>query len=141
MAWTEDETKALLRIWADEKIQNQLEGQKRNKVVFNRIAAELLATAGVSRTWQQCKVKIKNLVQKYRKIKDVYGVSWRGRVPFVFYDDIDAVLGTRAATEPPVLLQSGAAETEVKVGIEESLAAEVAENPFQSTEGISVFEL
>ena len=32
MAWTEDETKALLRIWADKKMQNQLEGQKRNKL-------------------------------------------------------------------------------------------------------------
>ena len=62
MVWTEDETKALLRIWADKKMQNQLEGQKRNKLVFNRIAAELLATTGVSHTWQQCSVKIKNLV-------------------------------------------------------------------------------
>ena len=62
MVWTEDETKALLCIWADRKMQNQLEGQKRNKLVFNRIAAELLATTGVSRMWQQCSVKIKNLV-------------------------------------------------------------------------------
>ena len=105
---------------------------KSKKEIKSYLTGSLLSF-GVSCTWQQCKVKIKNLVQKYRKIKDVYGVSGRGRVPFVFYDDIDAVLGTRAATEPPVLLQSGAAETEVTVGIEESLAAEVAENPFQST--------
>ena len=40
-----------------------------------------------------------------------------------------------------MLLQSGAAETEVTVGIEKILAAEVAENSFQSTKGISVIEL
>ena len=84
MAWTEGETKVLLHIWADEKIQNQLEGQKRNKLVSNRIVAELLATAGVARMWQQCKVKIKNRVQKFRKVNDVYGETGRCRVPFVF---------------------------------------------------------
>ena len=55
----------------------------------------------------------------------------------MFYDDIYTVLGARAAMEPAVLLQSGAAETEVTVGIEESLAAEVAENLFQSTESLN----
>ena len=40
-----------------------------------------------------------------------------------------------------MLLQPGAAETEVTVGVEESMAAEVAENSFQSTKGISVIEL
>ena len=109
--------------------------------MFNRIAAELLATVAVSRTWQQCKVKIKNLVQNRRKIKDVYSDSGRGEVLFMCYDDIDTALGTRAATEPPVLLQPGAAEAEVTVAIKESLAAEVVENSFQSTEGISVIEL
>ena len=59
MAWTEGETKVLLHIWADEKIQNQLESLKRNKLVFNRIFSELLAIAGVARMWQQHKSRLR----------------------------------------------------------------------------------
>ena len=57
MAWSDDTTRALLIIWANERIQSQLEGQTRNKSVFESIAAEL-ANLGYERTWQQCRIKM-----------------------------------------------------------------------------------
>ena len=40
-------------------------------------------------------------------MKDNNDVTGRGRITCPFYDEIDAILGTRAASRPPVLLDSG----------------------------------
>ena len=37
-------------------------------------------------------------------------MSGRGRKSFTFYNQIDEILGTRAALQPPLLLESGGAE-------------------------------
>ena len=55
MAWSDDATRALLTVWANERIQSQLEGQTRNKSVFESIVAEL-ADLGYECTWQQCRI-------------------------------------------------------------------------------------
>ena len=41
MERNDDATRALLTVWANERIQSQLEGQTRNKSVFESIVAEL----------------------------------------------------------------------------------------------------
>ena len=65
--WTEEETRALVGVWGAEDVQSQLDGVARNKAIFEKIASSL-ANHGYNRTWQQCKTKIKNLIQKYRKV-------------------------------------------------------------------------
>lgn len=64
--WTLEETKALVNIWGDADVLSQLDGVARNRSVYQKIATSL-ADAGFERTWQQCKTKIKNLTQRYRK--------------------------------------------------------------------------
>ena len=39
--WSEAEVKLLIELWGEEGIQEQLEGTKRNKRVYNRIAKAL----------------------------------------------------------------------------------------------------
>ena len=39
--WTDDATKALLSIWGEHNIQDQLDGVKRNKHIYDKIASEL----------------------------------------------------------------------------------------------------
>ena len=39
-------------------------------------------------------------------MKDSNGVSGKGRSTCPFYDEIDAILGTRAASSPAILLDS-----------------------------------
>ena len=70
MAWSDDATRVLLTVWANERIQSQLEGQTRNKSVFESIATEL-AGLGYELTWQKCRIKIIKIIQLYRKTKDL----------------------------------------------------------------------
>ena len=50
-----------------ENVQSQLDGVQRNRVIYERIANEM-KTMGYCKSWQQCRTKIKNMTQKYRKV-------------------------------------------------------------------------
>ena len=69
--WSGDETKALIAAWGEANIQCQLDSVKRNKDIYEQIAIQLSAQ-GYSKTWKQCRVKVKNLMQKYRKVCKQY---------------------------------------------------------------------
>ena len=57
----------LVSIWGEVDVQSQLDGVVRNKVVYEKISWEM-EISGFTRTWQQCRTKIKNLTHKYRKV-------------------------------------------------------------------------
>ena len=63
-----EEVKALLAIWGDSKIQEELDGAVRNQVVFQHIAKQLKEQR-IQRDWKQCHAKVKNLKTKYREVK------------------------------------------------------------------------
>ena len=65
--WTMEETGALVSIWGQANVQNELDGIARNRTVFEKIAKEM-AELGFERTWQQCRTKGKNLTQEFRKV-------------------------------------------------------------------------
>ena len=104
-SWTDSEVKALLVIWAEDKIQQELEGAKRNKVVFENISRKLLES-GIRRDWKQCRAKVKNLKTSYKKTKDKNNVSGGPRINCKFFNSLDRILGSRPATHTPVLLES-----------------------------------
>ena len=52
------------------------------------------------------------------QVKDGNNVSGRGRKSTPFYEEIDAILGYRAASQPMVLIGSGNAETGAAATIE-----------------------
>ena len=66
-SWTNNETKTLLSLQGDESVQRKLDKAHRNRDIYEAIARDM-AEQGYERTWQQCRTKIKNLVQKYRKV-------------------------------------------------------------------------
>lgn len=106
VSWTRDEVLKLIEIWGDGAIQAQLEGCRRNQEVYDRIAVEL-REAGFERTGKQCRDKIKKLNGEYRKIKDKRNKTGEGRFPeWDYFDAMDAILGHRPATQPPVLVNS-----------------------------------
>ena len=107
VSWSDDEVRALLTIWGEGKVQEELDGAVRNKVVYVGIAKKM-RELGYERDWQQCKVKIKNLKSTYRDIKDHNGETGRGRKTCKFYKELDEILGHRPASTPPVVLDSGA---------------------------------
>ena len=67
--WTDAQVKALISVWAEASIQQQLDGAVRNKAVYEEIAKHLLQ-AGVEKDWVQCRAKVKYLKTMYKKVKD-----------------------------------------------------------------------
>ena len=105
--WTNAETTALIGLWGDESVQEKLRGPAKTKPVFEKIA-EKLRQMGYDKTGVQCQTKIKNLTSKYWKVKDNNRKSGSGTdASFPFFDAMDDILGTRAASEPPIIVDSG----------------------------------
>ena len=52
-AWSDAEVKALITIWGERKVQEELDGAVRNKTIFVGIQKKL-AEQGYERDWQQC---------------------------------------------------------------------------------------
>ena len=53
---------------------------------------------------------MKKLKTDYRKVKDKNGKTGRGRSIWKYFDALDAILGHRPATKPPLLLDTAAEE-------------------------------
>ena len=104
--WSDNEVRALVSIWGEDNIQEELDGAVRNQVIFNNIATKM-REKGYERNWQQCRTKIKNLKKEYRQTKDHNGQTGRGRKVCKFYRELDSILGHRPASVPAVLLDTG----------------------------------
>ena len=122
-SWTDEETFKLVEIWGDDRIQAQLEGCKRNKEVYERIAREM-AVAGYEKTAEQCREKAKKLKAEYRKLKDKHNKTGQGRKTWKFLEAMDRVLADKPATRPPVLLDTlqevgPGQESEVEIAVEQ----------------------
>ena len=76
--WSAEATRALLSMWGEQNIQSQVDWVVRNKVIYEKVA-ENLHELGYDFTWKQCRTKVKNLTQSYRKVMlfdYYYFVSW-----------------------------------------------------------------
>ena len=87
-------------------MQSRLDRAQRNRTIYEAIARDM-NDCGYNKTWQQCKTKGKNLTQKYRKVKDHNNITGNNQENWPFFDQLDAILGTRASSAPVTLLQSG----------------------------------
>ena len=75
--WSDSEVITLIELWGEEGIQEQLEGAKRSKHVYEKLGRELQKT-GSDKTAEQCKAKIKKLKLDYRKVKDKHNKTGEG---------------------------------------------------------------
>ena len=110
-AWTDEEVKALISIWGDSKIQQELDGAVRNKAIYTTIAKKMQEN-GHDRDWQQCKTKIKNLKRDYKVVKDNNGETGRARKTCKFFDQLDEILRHRPASVPSNLVDTSDQPTE-----------------------------
>ena len=62
--WMDAQTRALLSAWGEANVQQQLDGVKRNKDIYQKLAF-VLAEHGYVKSWKQCRGKVKNLTQRY----------------------------------------------------------------------------
>ena len=104
--WTREETFKLINLWSEDVIQQQLEGCRRNSLVYRKIADDL-GEAGYTRSLEQCRDKIKKLKGEYKKVRDKRETTGEGRYPeWEFFDALDNVLGPKHSTEPPTVVES-----------------------------------
>ncbi len=103
--WWAEKTKFLIVLFEDFAIQQKLSSVHNKKRIWDQISAEMIA-AGYVRTGQQCRTKINNLKQKYRKIRDWNRVSGNNRKEWEYFDAMDAVLGCKPSSEPLVVVDS-----------------------------------
>ncbi|XP_077613866.1 LOW QUALITY PROTEIN: bifunctional phosphoribosylaminoimidazole carboxylase/phosphoribosylaminoimidazole succinocarboxamide synthetase [Crocuta crocuta] len=88
--WTVPEIRALIGIWSDISIQQQLEGTVRNKRIFEQIAAKL-QEFGIDRDWKQCRTKYKNLKHEYKIVRMAQDQGITKSMKF--FTELDAILG------------------------------------------------
>ena len=105
LTWTDSEVTRILEIWGEDNTQEQLEGSKRNKHVYDRMVEEL-HMYGEEKTGEQVRGKVKKLRQEHKKIKDGHketGNKWK---QWKFYDRINDIMGNRPSVTPPVVLDT-----------------------------------
>ena len=73
--WSTEATRALIAIWGEENVQEQLDSVSRNRTIFEKIAASLRAK-GFTYDYKQCRTKVKNLTAKYRKVINALALSF-----------------------------------------------------------------
>ncbi|XP_033973077.1 uncharacterized protein LOC117471977 [Trematomus bernacchii] len=95
--WSVDEVTTFLHLIADDKIQRELDGTTRNLKVFQEVSA-LLSVRGYSRTFQQCRDKLKKLKSEYRAVKDHNGRSGSDRRSWKWFDLMDDIYGHRPSS-------------------------------------------
>ncbi|XP_049723842.1 zinc finger and SCAN domain-containing protein 29-like [Elephas maximus indicus] len=104
--WSDLETRALLGIWGEAGVQSALDGNFRNSHVYRDVARRL-AQVGFERTPEQCRVRIKGLKRQYYQAKDGLPKGGPARKACKFFDDMDRILGARAAPGGPAHPRGG----------------------------------
>lgn len=130
--WTDAATKGLLAIWGEHNIQKQLDKVKRNKHIYQKVS-EKLAQNGHHFSAKQCRTKVKSMQQSYKKIKDHNRTSGQDAKTCPWYKELNEILGTRVASEPPLVVQTRctprSAPTEVTQDDQDDLEDESTEPP------------
>ncbi|XP_078701716.1 myb/SANT-like DNA-binding domain-containing protein 7 [Branchiostoma floridae x Branchiostoma belcheri] len=97
--WRKNETRLLIEIFGDDRIQAKLQGSRRNAYVFDEMT-EKLKEHGVFKTGEQCRTKMKNLRALYKGAKDNNSRSGSAVDMSPFYDELD-----RLFTDRPTVAQ------------------------------------
>ena len=102
--WGYYEAKRPVEIWTDEEIQRQLSIMGRKQNIRESIPAKLNDN-GCKRTASQCKTKLHIVKLKYQKAKLLNNTSGQSRNTCLFFEELDAVLGTKPSITPKLILE------------------------------------
>ena len=89
--WTDAKVFQLISCWAEEGIQEQLEGCEYNKLVYERLSRSL-AEHSIKKTGEQCCTKVTKQHQEYKKIKDERNLTGRGKTEWKYFSKLDDIL-------------------------------------------------
>ncbi|XP_034068951.1 zinc finger protein with KRAB and SCAN domains 2-like isoform X1 [Gymnodraco acuticeps] len=94
--WSTEEVTTFLNLIGDDKIQRELDGTTQNVKVFQDVSAQM-SERGLSRTFLQCREKLKKMKSEYRQVKDNNNTSGAGRKQWKWFDLLDQIYGHRPA--------------------------------------------
>ena len=108
LMWSDNKVLQLIN-FGREGVQDpaQLQRAKRNKHVNEKIL-KASATNGIRKSSDQCRARMNKPKLDYHNVKDKNSKIGRGRSIWRYFDALDAILGHRPATKPPVLLDTAA---------------------------------
>ncbi|XP_074524396.1 bifunctional phosphoribosylaminoimidazole carboxylase/phosphoribosylaminoimidazole succinocarboxamide synthetase [Halichoeres trimaculatus] len=89
--WSEQEVRALVQVWSDERVCRQLESSTRKRDIFIQISNRLMQQ-GIDRDWKQCHTKYKNLKYLYRSLQRGMTEETDPRRIMRFYNEVDAIM-------------------------------------------------
>ncbi|XP_039892028.1 uncharacterized protein LOC120736115 isoform X2 [Simochromis diagramma] len=92
--WSSKEVQALLTLWANPEVQQELLLNVRNNKVYTCLSSKL-ALLGFNKAPKKCREKIKKLKQEYKRIKNG---QYRGGSSSVWFAIMDEVLSSQALT-------------------------------------------
>ncbi|CAF94564.1 unnamed protein product [Tetraodon nigroviridis] len=80
----------------------------KNREVF-KLFSEKMAALGFHRSVEQCRIKVKKLRLQYFRVRDAIGKSGTSaeeKEKFVWYDELDGILGSSPASRPKQVVES-----------------------------------
>ncbi|CAI5640132.1 unnamed protein product [Oreochromis niloticus] len=93
--WSDQEVRALIQVWSDERIRRQLESSTRKRDIFVQISNRLMQQ-GIERDWKQCHTKYKNLKYLYRSLQRGKTDEADPRRLMRFYEEVDSIMNRTA---------------------------------------------
>ncbi|KAG6933112.1 zinc finger and SCAN domain containing 32, partial [Chelydra serpentina] len=120
----------------DETVLAELWSKRRNANTYAKVSKGM-QDRGYNRDVQLCRVKIKELRQAYQKTRDANSCSGSEPQTCRFYDELHAILGGAASTDPPMWYDSicGSSETIEEPFWEEEDDDNHAQNSAQTQQG------
>ena len=91
VAWQRAETIALLRLWGEEHVQEQLRSSHRNIETFELIA-RAMHKRGFNRSANECRTKTKSLRQQYKYALQEIGKSGNNPKTCPHFELLDSIL-------------------------------------------------
>ncbi|CAB1321013.1 unnamed protein product, partial [Coregonus sp. 'balchen'] len=121
--WSPKETEALISVWSNKQILQEMERSYRKKHVYSEISKQM-KDLGVKRTWKQCQTKIKDMKFSYRQT--LRNPSSSGRVTCPFFSELHTFL---AATPDTTDIQFPESKETGKVSVAEVKSSDQDEGP------------
>ena len=129
--WTARQAEVLVSLWVENF--EVLESSRCNQVwpkLVNKVCS-----LGPAKTLKQCKVKIRNLKDAYKKCKDENKQSGNERRSCAFYEELDRVLSVRNVVKLPQVCEVGVAEelaeSPPEYHVDDATAYDFQENEFK----------
>lgn len=100
--WSTEEVQTLISIWSDATMAQLLASTHKNREVF-KLFSEKMAALGFHRSVEQCRIKVKKLRLQYFRVRDAIGkrgISAEEKEKFVWFHELDGILGSRPSGRP-----------------------------------------